>query len=122
MRNERWTIKSLLSGEVLGQFIVETEPITDAVPSSTPPASPVRPIRGAPTIPRTASRPDTGEKMTDPQKRYLFRLLAAQDVNGKAAEAHLREYFAVERIADISKAAASTYIDELAKARADAGA
>ena len=122
MRNERWTIKSPLSGEVLAQFIVEAEPVTDAVPSSTPPAPPVRPVRGVPATPRTTARPDTGAKMTDPQKRYLFRLLAAQNVNGKAAEAHLREYFAVERIADIPKAAASTYIDQLARDRVDAGA
>ena len=31
--------------------------------------------------------------MTDPQKRYLFRLLGAQGVQGKDAEAHLKQYF-----------------------------
>jgi hypothetical protein len=122
MRNERWTIKSPLSGEILAQFIVEAEPVTDAVPATTPPAGPVRSVRGAPSASRPGQRPDTGEKMTDPQKRYLFRLLAAQSVNGKAAEAHLKEYFRVERLADIPKAAASTYIDQLAKDRADVGA
>lgn len=59
-----------------------------------------------------------GEKMTEPQRRYLFRLLASQKVEGKAAEEHLRKYFGVERLADITKAAASEYIDQLARDRA----
>ena len=58
-----------------------------------------------------------GEKMTDPQKRYLFRLLAAQGVEGKKAEEHLRDYFQVSRLTDIPKAAASEYIDQLVKDR-----
>jgi hypothetical protein len=58
--------------------------------------------------------------MTDPQKRYLFRLLAAQGMQGKKAEEHLRSYFRVARLADISRSAASTYIDQLVKDRKDA--
>lgn len=61
----------------------------------------------------------TAEKMTEPQKRYLFRLLAVQKVEGKAAEAHLKEYFGVTRLADITKAAASEYIDHLVKDQAN---
>lgn len=63
---------------------------------------------------------DAGEKMTDPQKRYLFRLLAAQNVTGKAAEDHLKQYFKVQKLTDIPKQAASTYIDQLAKDRKEA--
>jgi len=62
-----------------------------------------------------------GERMTDPQKRYLFRLLGAQGVEGKKAEEHLKAYFGVSRLFDIPKQAASQYIDELAKDRKDAG-
>jgi hypothetical protein len=61
-----------------------------------------------------------GERMTDPQKRYLFRLLAAQKVEGKAAEEHLKTYFRVSRLTDIPKDAASTYIDQLVKDQKDA--
>ncbi len=61
-----------------------------------------------------------GEGMTDPQKRYLFRLLAAQNIEGKAAEEHLKTYFRVARLADIPKDGASAYIDQLVKDQKDA--
>ncbi len=60
------------------------------------------------------------EKMTDPQKRYLFRLLAAQGIEGTAAETHLKDYFKVPSLKDIPKLAASGYIDQLAKGRKEA--
>ena len=63
---------------------------------------------------------NTGERMTDPQKRYLFRLLAAQKIETKAAEEHLRTYFRVSRLTDIPKDAASAYIDQLVKDQKDA--
>jgi len=61
-----------------------------------------------------------GERMTDPQKRYLFRLLGAQGVEGKKAEEHLKTYFRVPRLGDIPKDAASAYIDQLVKDQKDA--
>jgi hypothetical protein len=64
---------------------------------------------------------DSGERMTDPQKRYLFRLLGAQKVQGKDAESHLKTYFKVGKLGDITKAAASEYINQLVKDRKDAG-
>jgi hypothetical protein len=63
---------------------------------------------------------DTGERMTDPQKRYLFRLLGAQGVTGKAAEDHLKQHFAVGKLADIPKALASEYINQLVKDKQEA--
>lgn len=66
------------------------------------------------------AQPDTGEPMSDPQKRYLFRLLGAQGVQGKQAEEHLKSYFKVSRLADISRQAASQYIDQLVKDHKDA--
>ena len=62
---------------------------------------------------------DTDDPMTDPQRRYLFRLLAAQGVEGKKAEEHLKTYFHVANLAYISRTAASTYIDQLVKDRKD---
>ena len=62
---------------------------------------------------------DTDEPMTDPQRRYLFRLLAAQGVQGRNAEDHLKTYFKVSRLADVTRTAASTYIDQLVKDRKD---
>lgn len=52
-------------------------------------------------------------RMTEPQKRYLFRLLAQQGVEGKKAEAHLKDYFRVQNLRDVSKAGASQLIEEL---------
>jgi hypothetical protein len=66
--------------------------------------------------------PDPGERMTDPQRRYLFRLLATQGLEGKRAEDHLKDHFHVTRLADISRPAASEYIDQLLKGQPDATA
>jgi hypothetical protein len=67
-----------------------------------------------------AAPTDNGERMTDPQKRYLFRLLGAQGVEGRKAEDHLKSHFRVARLADIPRADASSYIDELVKDQKDA--
>ena len=64
----------------------------------------------------------TDERMTEPQKRYLFRLLAAQGVDGKKAEEHLKSHFRVSRLSDVTRAAASSYIDQLVKDRQDGAA
>ena len=69
-----------------------------------------------------ASSSNGGERLTDPQKRFLFRLLGAQGIEGKKAEEHLKTYFKVPRLIDIPKHAASSYIDQLVKDQKDAGA
>ena len=97
---------TMFMGTVLAEEITASEPAA--------PATPARPPQGN-------GPQDGGERMTDPQKRYLFRLLGAQNVNGKAAEEHLRKYFRVGRLADIPKAAASEYINQLVKDKEEAG-
>jgi hypothetical protein len=92
-------------GTPFAMFLTEVEEFADA------PA----PSKGAPS-----GNGNNDEKMTEPQKRYLFRLLAAQGIEGKAAEEHLKDYFRVPFIKDIPKAAASGYIDQLAKGRKEA--
>ena len=77
------------------------------------PAKTTAPGNGGPPM-------DTEERMTDPQRRYLFRLLAAQSVEGKQAEEHLKTYFGVSRLADITRSAASAYIDQLIKEKQNA--
>jgi len=74
-----------------------------------------------PTQPNGNPGKDGGEKMTDPQKRYLFRLLGAQGLTGKAAEDHLKKYFQVAAVRDIAKQAASEYINQLTKDKKEAG-
>ena len=78
------------------------------------------PAREKPVQPASSS--NGGERMTDPQKRFLFRLLGAQGVEGKKAEEHLKTYFKVSRLVDIPKHAASSYIDQLVKDQKDASA
>jgi len=51
--------------------------------------------------------------MTEPQKRYLFRLLAQQGIDAKAVEGHLKEVFQVATLRDVSKTAASELIEEI---------
>ncbi len=91
--------------------------LAEEVSEATAPAAPAAQRNGA--APTPVSR-DTGERMTDPQKRYLFRLLGAQGVEGKRAEEHLKTYFKVTRLADIAKQAASDYINQLVKDQKDA--
>jgi hypothetical protein len=78
------------------------------------------PRRDKPPVNGAAPATNSGERMTEPQKRYLFRLLAAQKMEGKAAEEHLKTYFHVARLTEIPKDAASAYIDQLVKDPKDA--
>jgi hypothetical protein len=68
-----------------------------------------------------AAKTDNGPKITDNQRRFLFRLLAGQRIDGNQAEAHLRDYFKVKGLGDIPKEAASTYIDQLVRDQKEGG-
>jgi hypothetical protein len=52
-------------------------------------------------------------RMTEPQRRYLFRLLAAQGVEAKSVEAHLRDLLKVGSLRAVSRTAASQLIEQL---------
>ena len=51
--------------------------------------------------------------MSDAQKRYLFRILADQGLEGDAALAHLKERLGVETLSNATKREASALIEEL---------
>lgn len=53
------------------------------------------------------------EPMTDPQKSYLFRLLAEQGMEGDDAYSYLKILFGVENLKEVSKSEASSAIQEL---------
>lgn len=61
------------------------------------------------------------ELMTEPQRRYLFRLLAAQGVEGHAAERHLKEYFRIRELKEVTRQVASQYIDQLVRDQKESG-
>jgi hypothetical protein len=106
---EKWTLKSPVSGEVFAEFLVETEAL---------PAAGETPNQQG----RDNGKHQVAETMTEPQRRFLFRLLAAQKVTGKDAEQHLKAYFKVATLGAIPKEAASKYIDQMVKDKKDAEA
>ncbi len=64
--------------------------------------------------PANANEPHSnGEPMTDPQKRYLFRLLADQGLEGDSAYKYLKDHFQVTSLKDITKLETSKVIDRL---------
>ena len=97
-------------GSPFALLLADVEEFTDAP----------TPSKETPTAGGSNSGGSNEEKMTDPQKRYLFRLLGAQGIEGKAAEEHLKDYFRVGSLRDVPKLAASGYIDQLAKGRKEA--
>lgn len=113
----RVTITSL-SGEPLFALLVEREPVSEPAAAPSSPGAPA-PAPGRPVLPPRGG--DNEPKMTEPQKRYLFRLLALQGVEGDAAEDHLKEYFQVKSLKEISKAAASELINQMVKDQKEVG-
>jgi hypothetical protein len=79
----------------------------------------VEPVNGEPAA--ASHRSDSGPRMTENQKRFIFRLLAGQKVEGKDAERHILDYFKVRSVSEIGKAQASAYIEELVQDQKDSG-
>ena len=78
----------------------------------------VEPVNGNP--PQASSKSD-GPRMTENQRRFMFRLLAGQKVEGKDAERHILDYLKVRALSEITKAQASQYIEELVADQKDIG-
>jgi len=53
--------------------------------------------------------------MTDAQRRYLFRILAGRRMATAQAHEHLKDFFGVESLDDVTKLQATHGIDELLK-------
>ena len=54
-----------------------------------------------------------GKEMTAAQKRFLFRLMAGQGIDGDKAHEQLKELFQVDSLKDVSKYEASEMIERL---------
>jgi hypothetical protein len=108
LRTYRVTVATA-DGQPLFTVVVGREPIDGAKPAPGPVPAPA----DGHSHDGSAAGEDADTRMTEPQKRYLFRLLAQQGVAGKAAEAHLKQAFQVSTLREISKAAASQRIDEM---------
>jgi hypothetical protein len=53
------------------------------------------------------------DAISDAQKRYLFRILADQSLEGDQALSHLKERLGVEDLSNVTKREASALIEEL---------
>lgn len=62
-----------------------------------------------------------GELMTEAQRRYLFRILAEQGIEGDAAFARLKSLFDVAALKDVTKRDASAMIGRLLEEQGGAG-
>ena len=51
--------------------------------------------------------------MTDAQKKYIFRLLAEQDIEGEQAHEHVKKTLQVESLKEVTKLEASQFIEQL---------
>ena len=60
-----------------------------------------------------APAPKTKELMTDAQKRYLFRILAEQGIEGDAAHEKLKKLFGVASMKNVTKNEARKIIQQL---------
>lgn len=56
--------------------------------------------------------------MSEAQRRYLFRLMSGQGYQREAAEQRLKDLFGVGALGEITKADATSMIDELLKSAA----
>lgn len=98
---------SLDSGPVIADLVAQLEPIAE---------EPAALAKG-----NASDGKGADDRMTEPQMRYLFRLLAAQGIEGKAAEAHLKDYFKVRALKEVSRQAASQLIDQMVRDQKEAG-
>jgi hypothetical protein len=60
------------------------------------------------------------DAISDAQKRYLFRILADQGMEGEQALTYLKERFGVETLTNVTKREASAVIEELLGSAASA--
>jgi hypothetical protein len=108
-------VVTTLDGQPLCAVLITRERTEPATPASIP-------ATAAPASPNgSVSRNQREPQMTDPQKRYLFRLLAQQGMDGKAAEAHLKETLQVTALREVSKMAASQLIEQMVAAQKENG-
>jgi hypothetical protein len=96
-------------------LLVESERIPEE-----PPGGAASPTAAQPAAGNPAPERDGEPRMTEPQKRYLFRLLAEKGIEGKQAEEHLKQRFNVRALREVSKATASQVIDRMVAERKDA--
>jgi hypothetical protein len=108
MKTTRYLDICTIDGKVLFSFcLTERE---EKEQQTLPDAEAVRPQDG-----KQKTNGNSDDKMTSPQKRKLYRILAIQGVTGVEAEAELKKRFQVTDLENVSKAEASQMIDKMLK-------
>ncbi|HUI28975.1 MAG TPA: hypothetical protein VLX91_02070 [Candidatus Acidoferrales bacterium] len=110
-------------GEPLFQLrIVESvlsegeDPAKSQPAASLPASKPPIPSGGNGTKPQNGNgKMTTEEMMTEPQKKYLFRIMAMREKIGDEAHDELKRLFKVKTLKDVTKLDASRMIEELLK-------
>lgn len=67
----------------------------------------------SPQKPQSGNGEKDSDAMTEAQRRYLFRILADQGLEGDQALAYLTERLGVETLTNVAKREASALIEEL---------
>ena len=94
-----------------GEEPVRSQPSASPSPSKSP-----LPQGGNGTKPQNGNgKQTTEEMMTEPQKKYLFRIMAMREKIGDEAHDELKKLFKVKTLKDITKVEASRMIEELLK-------
>lgn len=98
-----------INGEVFLRFRIREEEISGNGHNGNQP-------KGQPENGTNKTHSSNGEPMTEPQKKYLFRLYAEEGIEGDEAYDKIKKLFGVENLGEITKIDASKAIDRLVKA------
>ncbi len=93
-------------GETIASFVVK---VSDTAPSKN---GSTRTFKGNHKNGKSDAH-GNGESMTEPQKKYLFRIYASQGIEGDEAHEKLKELFGVDALSEVSKLDASKMIENL---------
>jgi len=97
-------------GEPLFQFKIVESVLSEVEV----PANPPIPSGGNGTKPQNGNGKQTAEElMTEPQKKYLFRIMAERGKTGDEAHDHLKGLFKVKTLKEVTKLEASQMIETL---------
>lgn len=96
-----------------GKLIVSFHLIEKELDSESKPNNPGSRRTESKTERNQGNGSQNGELMTEAQRRYLFRILAEQGIEGDAAFDHLKSLFDVSALKDVSKRDASKMIEHL---------
>ena len=108
-------LRSSLGKTLFGLYIFDREVESESKPkpAESPKPEPKKPQEGKRNGNKGAKAPEktpagnppppsNGDPMTAPQKRYLFRLLADQGMEGDSAYQYLKDHFQVSALSEIT--------------------